>query len=82
MSAEFEFESKWGLRMIEREELLYARCDDGTALAFHSDLDRTVDLLSPALVGRTEADRYKTFTDWAKPGAKLISMLGSRVPPR
>jgi beta-carotene ketolase (CrtO type) len=80
VSAELELESRWGLRMIEREELLYVPCDDGTGLAFHSDLDQTVDLLSP-VVGRSEADRYRAFTNWAKPSAKLISMLGSRVPP-
>lgn len=80
VSAELELESKWGLRMIERDELLYAPCDDGNGLAFHSDLDHTVDLLAP-MVGKAEAERYRAFSRWARPGAQLISMLGSRVPP-
>lgn len=80
VSFELELESRWGLEMIERDELIYAPCDDATGLAFHSDLDRTVDLLS-GVVGRTEAERYRTFTNWARPGAQLISMVGDRVPP-
>jgi beta-carotene ketolase (CrtO type) len=80
VSAELELESKWGLRMIERDELLYAPCDDGTSLAFHTDLDHTIDLLAP-VVGKAEAERYRSFSRWARPGAQLISMLGGRVPP-
>ena len=80
VSAELELESKWGLRMIERDELLYAPCDDGTGLAFHSDLDHTADLLA-RVVGKAEAERYRAFSRWARPGAQLIAMLGGRVPP-
>jgi beta-carotene ketolase (CrtO type) len=80
VSAELELETKWGLRMIERDELLYAPCDDGTGLAFHSDLGHTVDLLAP-VVGKAEAERYRAFSRWARPGAQLISMLGGRAPP-
>jgi beta-carotene ketolase (CrtO type) len=79
VSFELELESRWGLQMIERDELLYAPCDDGTGLAFHSDLDRTVELLG-GVVGRAEAERYRAFTNWARPGAQLVSMLGTRAP--
>lgn len=79
VSAELELETRWGLRMIERDELLYAACDDGTGLAFHSDLDRTIELLA-LVVGKAEAERYRAFSRWARPGAQLISMLGSRAP--
>ena len=80
VSAELELESRWGLRMIERDELLYAPCDDGTSLCFHSDLDHTIDLLAP-VVGKAEAGRYRSFSRWARPGAQLISILGGRAPP-
>jgi beta-carotene ketolase (CrtO type) len=80
VAAELELESRWGLRMIEREELLYAPCDDGTGLAFHSSLDRTVAELA-AVVGAEEAERYRDFCNWARPAAQLISVVGGRVPP-
>jgi beta-carotene ketolase (CrtO type) len=79
VSAELELETKWGLRMIERDELLYAQCDDGGGLAFHSDLDHTIELLAP-VVGKAEAERYRSFSRWARPGAQLMSMLGGRAP--
>jgi beta-carotene ketolase (CrtO type) len=79
VAAELELETRWGLEMIERDELLYAPCDDGSALAFHRDLDHTVDLLA-GVVGGAEAGRYRTFTEWARPGAQLVSMLGKRAP--
>jgi beta-carotene ketolase (CrtO type) len=79
VGAELELETRFGLRMIERDELLYAPCDDGTALAFHQDLDRTVDLLGP-VVGPAEAERYRSFSLRAKPAAQLVYGLGAHLP--
>src|SRR5258708_5528146 len=43
VAGDLELESRFGLRFHRRDELTLSPCDDGSALAFWSSLDRTVD---------------------------------------
>jgi beta-carotene ketolase (CrtO type) len=71
VAGDLELESRFGLRFHLRDEVTLAPCDDGTALAFWSSLDRTVDGLAQ-VVGSVEAERYRRFARWAEAGVRLL----------
>jgi phytoene dehydrogenase-like protein len=52
VAADLELEARFGLRFHLRDEVTLAPGDDGTALAFHSSLERTVEGLGAAREAR------------------------------
>jgi beta-carotene ketolase (CrtO type) len=80
VAAELELETTWGLELIERDELCYAPADDGTALAFHRELEHTVELLGP-IVGPREIGRYRTFAAWSRAAVALLYQLNDGPAP-
>lgn len=80
VAADLELESRFGLRFHLRDEVTLAPCDDGSALAFHSSLERTLELLEP-VVGAEEAERYRRFAGWASAAANVVSQTEAGPPP-
>jgi beta-carotene ketolase (CrtO type) len=80
VAADLELESRFGLRFHLRDEVTLAPCDDGTALAFHRSLDRTVEDLAGA-VGRRQAEAYRRFARWAAAGVALLRQTEAGPPP-
>jgi beta-carotene ketolase (CrtO type) len=80
VAADLELEARFGLRFHLRDELILAPCDDGTALAFHNSLERTVEGLGGA-VGGGEADAYRRFARWAEAGVALLRQTEAGPPP-
>jgi beta-carotene ketolase (CrtO type) len=80
VAAELELETAWGLQLIERDEVACALSDDGRALAFDADLERTVDLLGP-VVGAADADRYRSFAGHSRARLRLLRLLENGPPP-
>ena len=70
--ATWSWRSRFGLRFHLRDQVTLAPCDDGTALAFDSSLDRTVEHLRP-VVGDADADAYRRFAGWAGAGVALLA---------
>jgi len=80
VAADLELESRFGLRFHMRDELVLSPCDDGSALAFHKSLDRTVEGLSE-VVGPSEADSYRRFAEWGEAAAAVLTQADSGPPP-
>jgi beta-carotene ketolase (CrtO type) len=80
VAAGLELESRFGLRFHLRDEVTLAPGDDGTALAFHSSLDRTVEGLRAA-VGAAEAETYRRFARWAEAAVALLRQTEAGPPP-
>jgi len=80
VAAALELEARFGLRFHLRDELVLAPCDDGTALAFHRSLERTVDGLRET-VGAGEAEAYRRFARWAQAGTALLRQTEAGPPP-
>jgi beta-carotene ketolase (CrtO type) len=80
VAADLELEARFGLRFHLRDEVVLAPCDDGTALAFHASLDRTVEALAAA-VGRDQAEAYRRFARWAEAGVALLRQVEAGPPP-
>src|ERR687888_918161 len=80
VAADLELEERFGLRFHLREEVVLAPCDDGTALAFHASLDRTVEGLA-ATVGGDQAEAYRRFARWAEAGVALLRQVEAGPPP-
>ena len=53
-----------GLRFHLRDQVVLSPCDDGSALAFHSSLDRTVEGLAE-VVGPADAAAYRRLAEWS-----------------
>jgi beta-carotene ketolase (CrtO type) len=77
---ELELESRFELRFHLREQTTLSPCDDGTAIAFYSSLERTVDGIG-ALFGSEEADRYRRFAHWAAAAVGLLRQTEAGAPP-
>lgn len=71
ISADLELETRFGLAFHLRDEVTLSPCDDGTALAFHSSLERTIEGLA-AVLGRPEAERYRRLAQWAAAATALL----------
>ncbi|HRV61044.1 MAG TPA: NAD(P)/FAD-dependent oxidoreductase, partial [Solirubrobacterales bacterium] len=80
VAEELELESKYGLSFHERDEFLFAPCDDGTGLPFWNSLDRTVDALAD-LLGREEAERYRAFSKWSAAAMGVLGQTENGPPP-
>lgn len=80
VSQDLELESRFGLRFHLREQVTLSPCDDGTALAFHSSLERTVDGLAE-LLGREEAERYGRLARWSQAAVDLLHRADGGPPP-
>jgi beta-carotene ketolase (CrtO type) len=80
VAADLELEAHFGLRFHLRDELSLAPCDDGTALAFHNSLERTVEGLA-LLAGGSEAAAYRRFARWAEAGVALLRQTEAGAPP-
>jgi beta-carotene ketolase (CrtO type) len=80
VAADLELESRFGLRMHRRDEVTLGPCDDGTALAFHASLQRTVEGLA-AVVGTDEAQRYRALAGWATAAMDLLRTSEAGPPP-
>lgn len=77
---DLELESKYGLVFHERDEFLFAPCDDGTGLPFWNSLDRTVEALAE-LLGREEAERYRRFSKWSTAAMRVLGQTENGPPP-
>lgn len=73
-------EADYGLRFHLRDEVTLAPCDDGSALAFWSSLDRTVEGLAET-VGRTEAEAYRRFSEWSTAAMDVLRQSEEGPPP-
>jgi beta-carotene ketolase (CrtO type) len=73
VSADLELESRFGLAFHLRDEVTLSPCDDGSALAFHSSLERTCELLRP-VVGDYDTDAYRLLAGWA---ARAMALVGA-----
>lgn len=60
VAEDLELESRFGLRFHLRDEVTLAPCDDGTALAFHASLEKTLAYLEP-VVGGADTEAYRRF---------------------
>lgn len=80
VSEDLELESRHGLRFHLRDEVTLSPCDDGTALAFHRDLARTLDLLAE-VVGTEEAQRYERLAAWASRTMAVLAPTQNGPPP-
>lgn len=80
VTADLELETKYGLDFHEREEILFAPCDDGTGLSFWDSLDRTVEGLAET-VGREEAERYRAFSNWSSAAMGVLHQSEAGPPP-
>ena len=80
VAAELELETRFGLRFHLRDQVTLAPCDDGTALAFDTSLERTVEHLAP-VVGAADAGAYRRFAGWAAAGAALLGQTEDGPPP-
>jgi len=80
VAEDLELESKYGLVFHERDEFLFAPCDDGTGLPFWSSLDRTVEALAE-LLGRDEAERYRAFSKWSSAAMGVLGQTENGPPP-
>ncbi|MGA7396659.1 MAG: NAD(P)/FAD-dependent oxidoreductase [Solirubrobacterales bacterium] len=80
VTEELELESRFGLKFHERDEIIYAPCDDGTGISFWNSLDRTVEGLAET-VGREDAERYRQFSNWSTAAMKVLGQSESGPPP-
>lgn len=80
VAAELELESRHGLKFHMRDEVTLAPCDDGSSLAFHSSLERTLDMLGE-VVHRDDVDAYRRFAGWASAASALIGLTEHGPPP-
>lgn len=80
VAADLELETRYGLRFHERDEILFAPCDDGTGLAFWNSLEKTVDGLAET-VGGEEAERYRAFSAWSSAAMAVLSQSEDGPPP-
>jgi beta-carotene ketolase (CrtO type) len=80
VAEDLELESKYGLVFHERDEFLFAPCDDGVGLPFWNSLDRTVEALSE-LLGREEAERYRAFSNWSTAAMGVLGQTENGPPP-
>jgi beta-carotene ketolase (CrtO type) len=80
VAEDLELESKYGLVFHERDEFLFAPCDDGTGLPFWNSLDRTVEALAE-LLGREEAERYRSFSKWSTAAMGVLGQTENGPPP-
>ena len=80
VAADLELEARFGLRFHLRDQATLAPCDDGTALAFATSLERTVEHLRP-VVGDADADAYRRFAGWAEAGVALLAQTEDGPPP-
>jgi beta-carotene ketolase (CrtO type) len=70
VAADLELE-RHGLRFHLRDEVILSPCDDGSALAFHSSLERTVAGLAE-VVGPGDAEAYRRFAAWSAAASAVI----------
>ncbi|MEZ5155234.1 MAG: NAD(P)/FAD-dependent oxidoreductase [Solirubrobacterales bacterium] len=77
---DLELSSRFGLEWLLSDELVLAPCDDGTDLALHNSLERTVEGFAAAL-GREEAERYRRFADWSARAIGVLSQANNGPPP-
>ncbi|MFN8160807.1 MAG: NAD(P)/FAD-dependent oxidoreductase [Solirubrobacterales bacterium] len=80
VAADLELESRFGLRFHERDQQTLSPCDDGTALAFWSSLDRTVEGLGE-VCGPQEAERYRRFARWSEAAMAVLGQADAGPPP-
>ncbi|MFN8546319.1 MAG: FAD-dependent oxidoreductase, partial [Candidatus Binatia bacterium] len=77
---DLELESRFGLRFHLRDETTLGPCDDGTAVAFHSSLERTVAGIAE-LAGPREGSAYERFAAWASASVALLHRSEAGPPP-
>ena len=77
---DLELESRFGLEWLLRDELVLAPCDDGTQLAMHNSLERTVEGFAE-LMGREEAERYREFADGPSAAIGVLGQADDGPPP-
>jgi len=80
VTADLELETRYGLKFHERDEILFAPCDDGTGLSFWNSLERTVEGLAET-VGRDEAERYRAFSNWSSAAMNVLGQAEAGPPP-
>ncbi len=59
---------------------MLAPCDDGSALALHNSLERTVEGFAEVL-GVDEAQRYRRFADWSAHAVSVLTQADNGPPP-
>lgn len=80
VAGDLELESRFGLRFHLRDETTLGPCDDGTAVAFHSSLERTVAGIAE-LAGPREGSAYERFAAWASASVALLHRSEAGPPP-
>lgn len=80
VSRDLELESRFGLDFHLTDELVLAPCDDGTALAFHNSLERTVEGLAET-IGAEDAEAYRRFATWGQSAAAVLTQSDAGPPP-
>lgn len=80
VARDLELESRHGLRFHLRDELVLSPCDDGSVLAFHRSLERTVEGLAE-VVGSDEAEAYRRFANWGQAAATVLTQADGGPPP-
>ena len=80
VAADLELEARFGLRFHLRDQVTLAPGDDGTALAFDTSLERTLEHLRP-VVGDADTDAYRRFAGWAAAGVALLGQTEVGPPP-
>jgi beta-carotene ketolase (CrtO type) len=80
VASDLELETRFGLRFHLRDEVVLSPCDDGSALAFHASLERTVEGLR-AVVGREDAESYRRLAVWSAAAMRLLATTEGGPPP-
>lgn len=80
VAQDLELSERFGLEWTLCDELVAAPCDDGTTIALHASLERTVELLTE-VVGREEAERYRSFARWAERVMGVLGQADNGPPP-
>lgn len=80
VSEDLELEARFGLEFILRQEVTLSPCDDGSALAFHADLEETVGGLA-AVVGPGDAEAYRRLAVWSAAAVGLLRQTEAGPPP-
>jgi len=80
VAADLGLIDRWGLRLIPRDVMVADVDPDGPSLAFHRELDATLDSIGAA-AGPDEAAAYREFAAVAQAVMRLMGVVESTAPP-